>query len=108
MKPRSTPACLWSGYRNRPNWIPQSPRSSNETTGVHFIICGRSCLFPLTVHAQQADRVLVDAQPQPELGAPIFPFAKDYQPAPDIVFRVVSIISEGVRLHAELFYRKDD
>lgn len=67
-----------------------------------------AAFFPLSVHAQQADRVLVDTRPQPELGAPIFPFAKDYQPAPDIVFRVVSIMSEGVRLHAELFYRKDD
>lgn len=49
---------------------------------------GGAAFFPLSVHAQQADRVLVDTRPQPELGAPIFPFAKDYQPAPDIVFRV--------------------
>jgi dienelactone hydrolase len=49
-----------------------------------------------------------DTPPRPDPGAPIFPLARDYQPAPGIGFRVVSIMSEGVRLHGELFYLKGD
>jgi len=37
-----------------------------------------------------------------------FPLAKDYQPAADVGFRVVSIMSDGVRLHGELFFPRSE
>jgi hypothetical protein len=37
-----------------------------------------------------------------------FPLAKDYQPAAGVGFRIVSIISDGVRLHGELFWPRDE
>lgn len=33
-----------------------------------------------------------------------FPLAKDYRPAADVGFRIISIMSDGVRLHGELFW----
>jgi dienelactone hydrolase len=47
-----------------------------------------------------------DASPPAAPDPRIYPLARDYQPAADLVFRVVSPMSEGVRLHAELFYPK--
>lgn len=43
--------------------------------------------------------------PRPaDSGISPFPLSKDYPPAHGVVFRAASVVSEGVRLHAEMFY----
>jgi dienelactone hydrolase len=49
-----------------------------------------------------------DTRARLDPGPQTFQLAKDYQPAPRVSFRAVSIMSEGVRLHGEMFYRKAD
>jgi pimeloyl-ACP methyl ester carboxylesterase len=48
----------------------------------------------------------VDCQPADP--ARRFPLAKDYQPAADVGFRIVSILSDGVRLHGEMFWPRSE